>query len=538
MSNLLFQDPAQIHPADAIEDRALPSAASTGMPLFMTLAIAGCGLVAGGPVMAVAAGLVPGYLMLAKMKRVYRAHTFTRANPGCIAHLIDNRPDMVEWIEICGHKDVKEQLLLARRRGQPFTSVAKIALGELVPAKELPPQKLADHIRALREIEALEVQAETIDEPTASRDRIPNALTYLGDPGTPKPAGAVATKTAIAVPVQRGLLDRMVNVGGFLSSRLIVGASRSGKSQLASDAIATVRKKHPNATIYYVSAGCKPGEDSWYWNPVDHFAGYNFLDMRPEEIRGAYEHWLALLDGFDSFPYSLTEPKIFIVDELDSIMKKAGASESGKLFVDQLKGRMQSAASMGAKSGYVIWGISPVAGMASLDLTRDQASTFNPVFVAIAGRDWNQTAYINARSNGLAPRQLPQGFPDGTRVVGIGGEWEALPESPKLAKRQADRRNPFGGDPERTQGPDEDEDDGDFIGYADEMPETSGDPVADKILDFIKAKGDAGYTLRELQRGTKTRRLKPNAEQVKAAVDLLVQKGMARVENEWVFLPL
>jgi hypothetical protein len=259
--------------------------------------------------------------------------------------------------------------------------------------------------------------------------------------GVPATIGSPAsTPTAILAPDRPGLLSRIISIGGFLPSRLFVGASRSGKSQVASDAGALARQKYPNATIFYISAGYKPEEDDNYWRFANHVAGYAFKDMTPEQRRSAYEHWLKILDEFHGCAYSRENPKLLIADELDTIMTFAGDSESGKLVAKNLTDKLTFAGSVGAKDGFVVWAIAPVGDMGSLGLTRGKSSAFNPVYVARFGSGWNSATYKTAAPNGLAPRNLPTGFRDDDRIVGIGGEWELLPQTQQLALNGPDCR--------------------------------------------------------------------------------------------------
>jgi hypothetical protein len=253
---------------------------------------------------------------------------------------------------------------------------------------------------------------------------------------------AAPTQTAILPRVQAPLLTRITKVGGFLPSRLFIGASRTGKSQVASDALSQVRTEYPDASIYYLSAGFKEAEDGWYWAAANHVAGYALKDMKPEAVRGAYEHWASLIEAFrDNTDYSSTKPKVLVVDELDSIMAFAdGAGNSGKHVVTLLINTLTAASSTGAKDGFIMWALAPVGDCAGLGLTRGKVSAMNPVFVAFNGQEWNEATYKTAAANGLAPATRPQGFREGDRVIGIGGNWELLPPSPKLAQSINDCR--------------------------------------------------------------------------------------------------
>jgi hypothetical protein len=274
-----------------------------------------------------------------------------------------------------------------------------------------------------REVSPIEDQLQTIAQS-------PMPL-KMGGGGRPAPVEA---------PVIRPLLDRIINIDGFVPSRLGIGAARSGKSQLFSDAGTLLRSKYPAAQIYYVSAGYLESEDGHYWRFANEVAGYSFRDMSPDERTKAYQHWTEMLLSFDDAPYSMDNPKIFIVDELNSVMTFGEESKVGKNFVKALKDKLVLASSLGAKSGYVLWGIAPIGGMAGLNLTRDQASAFNPIYVGKFGSNWNATAYKNAAANGLAPGIPPTGFSENERIVGIGGEWESLPQTQNLAMKCDDFR--------------------------------------------------------------------------------------------------
>ena len=244
----------------------------------------------------------------------------------------------------------------------------------------------------------------------------------------------------VEAPVIRSLLERVINIDGFVPSRLGIGAARCGKSQLFSDAGTLLRSEYPNAQIYYISAGYLESEDGYYWRFANEVAGYSFKDMTPDQRTKAYQHWTEMLLSFDTANYSIENPKLFIVDELNSVMAFGDESKIGKNFIKSLKDKLVLASSLGAKSGYVLWGIAPIGGMAGLNLTRDQASAFNPIYVGKFGSNWNATAYKNAAANGLAPGLPPTGFSENERIVGIGGEWETLPQTQNLAMKCDDFR--------------------------------------------------------------------------------------------------
>jgi hypothetical protein len=241
----------------------------------------------------------------------------------------------------------------------------------------------------------------------------------------------------------RALVDRVISVNGFLAPRIMIGASRSGKSQLASDCISEVRNRYPDSTIYYLSAGFKVGEDDWYWRAADVVAGYKLKDCKPEEIDRAYTHWVNVLEAFrDNSDYSAEKPKVLIVDEANSIEEYSSQTLSGPQVKQLISNFLVASGSMGAKDGYIVWALAPVGDMAGLGVTRGKVSSLNPVFTGVVGANWNDLVHRTASTNGLAPKNKPEGFKEGQRVVAIGGRWEALPPTKKLALGLPDRSPP------------------------------------------------------------------------------------------------
>ena len=182
-------------------------------------------------------------------------------------------------------------------------------------------------------------------------------------------------------------------------------------------------------------------EDDHYWRFANEAAAYSFKDLSPEERVLAYKHWTEILNAFDQATYSATRPKVFIIDEINTIVRFGGASAIGKSFVKSMIDKLVLAASTGSKGGYVIWALAPIGGVAGLGLSRDEISAFNPLYVAKFGSNWNATTYQTAANNGIAPKILPSGFRENERIVGIGGEWESLPQSQFLSKQCVDFRS-------------------------------------------------------------------------------------------------
>ncbi|BAU16041.1 hypothetical protein LEP3755_66080 (plasmid) [Leptolyngbya sp. NIES-3755] len=227
--------------------------------------------------------------------------------------------------------------------------------------------------------------------------------------------------------------------GRFVISRLIVGATRTGKSQLASDAAGLLRLRFGDkVTLFYISAGYIEEEDGRYWKMCDRAIGFYFPEMSDAEKRLAYDDWAQLLDEFNAIPSSVDRPKLLIVDELNSVMRSALGlnSEKAMQVFNAIKDKLASISSMGAKRGLAMWGIAPTGAMGDMELTRGNVTAMNPIFVAQrpdCDPGWNDVVYLTAKTNGMAPGKRPSedvwdkaraiGI---ERVVGVGGQWLPL----------------------------------------------------------------------------------------------------------------
>ncbi|GAP99090.1 hypothetical protein [Leptolyngbya sp. NIES-2104] len=241
-------------------------------------------------------------------------------------------------------------------------------------------------------------------------------------------------------------IAEMMAAGKFIISRIIIGASRTGKSQLASDALGFVRLRFgQNVSIFYISAGFIPEEDGRYWSMCDRVSGFYFPELSDTQKRLAYGVWNDLLEEFTTMPSSVERPKILVIDELNSIMGTAVRLDSAiaTQFVNGVKGKLADISSMGSKRGLVIWALAPTGAMGDLGLTKANVTAMNPIFVAqvpTATPGWNETTYLTAKNNGLAPERKPDrdvldeceelGL---DRLIGVAGRWLPLMNSTKVA---------------------------------------------------------------------------------------------------------
>ncbi|MGG6269314.1 hypothetical protein [Leptolyngbya sp. AN03gr2] len=239
--------------------------------------------------------------------------------------------------------------------------------------------------------------------------------------------------------------------GRFVISRLIVGATRTGKSQLASDAAGLLRLRFGDKiTLFYISAGYIEEEDGRYWRMCDRVSGFYFPEMSDTEKRLAYDSWAQLLDEFNAVPASVDRPKLLIVDELNSVMRSALGLNSEKAIqvFNAIKDKLASISSMGAKRGLSMWGIAPTGAMADMELTRGNVTAMNPIFVAQrpdCDPGWNDVVYLTAKTNGMAPGKRPSedvwdkaraiGI---ERVVGVGGQWLLLMDTIEVCQQFSD----------------------------------------------------------------------------------------------------
>jgi hypothetical protein len=285
------------------------------------------------------------------------------------------------------------------------------------------------------------------DQPNDAASRPPKIVSAF-QPGAPEAQSPVAITCQTSRKVAN--IAEMMAAGKFVISRIIIGASRTGKSQLASDALGFVRLRFgQNVTIFYLSAGFIPEEDGRYWTMCDRVSGFYFPELSDTQKRFAYGVWNDLLEEFTKVPSSVERPKILVIDELNSVMGTAARLDSAiaTQFVKGVKGKLADISSMGSKRGLVIWALVPTGAMGDLGLTKANVTAMNPIFVAqvpTATPGWNETTYLTAKNNGLDPERKPDrdvldeceelGL---DRLIGVAGRWLPLIDSANVVTRFA-----------------------------------------------------------------------------------------------------
>lgn len=421
MSLALFQDPADLTEVEIIEDRALPIAESMGGKLSMVAALGLAGFIAGGPMVAGAAALVPAWLILESLGRGMRNHTFVRRNPGCVAHLIKSEPDMRIWLEELGETEVRRQLLTAMRHNQPLSRAAKNLAAELVPEAERPARTAREHLGKLRSA-AVDVQALPVNEQSL----------------TPE-----APQLAVELPqvaVESQVLRTVVESPGI--SWLIPGGQRCGKSYFAAAASRELAKQ--GWKIYHINLASYGNEDSYYWSHcirsvVGDLSTISSVEAATDLVYDAIE----VLEEFKA-----SENAILIADEITYTGSKYGRySAVMQEFLADLAGQISALTSTGMKRKRAVWALCPEMVAGALVGPAKAIKSLKLCYFAIApgqSVEWDgkpikfdaslheQLAYnfeVAMPTDAEAAGFRRAGEP---RIVFMNGVWHALGQLPKI----------------------------------------------------------------------------------------------------------
>lgn len=420
MSLALFQDPADLTEVEIIEDRALPIAESMGGKLSMVAALGLAGFIAGGPMVAGAAALVPAWLILESLGRGARNHTFVRRNPGCVAHLIKSEPDLRIWLEELGEAEVRRQLMTAMRHNQPLSRAAKNLAAELVPDCDRPAKTAREHLGKLRSA-AVEVQA----LPAAAVDSIETPQLAVESP---------------SVSVESQVLRTVVESPGI--SWLIPGGQRCGKSYFAAAASRELAKQ--GWKIYHINLASYGNEDSYYWS---HCARSVVGDL--STIASADEATDLVYDAIEVLEeFKNSENAILIADEITYTGSKYGRYASVmQEFLADLAGQISALTSTGMKRRRAIWALCPEMVAGALVGPAKAIKSLKLCYFAIApgqSVEWDgkpikfdaslheQLAYnfeVAMPTDAEAAGFRRAGEP---RIVFLNGAWHALGQLPKI----------------------------------------------------------------------------------------------------------
>lgn len=404
----------------------------TAVALFAGLGVASFA----SPIAGIAIGLLMVKRIFDKETQKQKAKDLIIKN-GLAAPFLEG-DDFHDFVEQAGRDAVYQELKFADTRGVELSDQA----WDVIEQYELKHDK-----PVLPQAEDTSNWAHYPPEPVQSRDPVNSSKIA---------ASSQQNMTQAQPPVAPHNVRKIMNIaemmaaGKFIISRIIIGASRTGKSQLASDALGFVRLRFgQNVTIFYISAGFIPEEDGRYWSMCDRVSGFYFPESSDTQKRLAYGVWNDLIEEFTKVPSSVEQPKILVIDELNSVMGTAARLDSpiATQFVNGVKGKLADISSMGSKRGLVIWALAPTGAMGDLGLTKANVTAMNPIFVAqvpTATPGWNETTYLTAKNNGLAPERKPDrdvldeceelGL---DRLIGVAGRWLPLMNSANVAARFA-----------------------------------------------------------------------------------------------------
>lgn len=389
------------------------------------------------------AGMAIGLLMI---KRIFDKETQKQKakdliiKNGLAAPFLEG-DDFHDFVEQAGRDAVYQELRFADARGVELSDRA----WDFIERYELDHQKSS--LPQIKDVSGWTPYPPDPDEPsevTNGSSRL--AATSQADTLKAQPSTPVLAQNSRKIMN----IAEMMAAGKFIISRIIIGASRTGKSQLASDALGFIRLRFgQNVTIFYISAGFIPEEDGRYWSMCDRVSGFYFPELSDAQKRLAYSVWNDLIDEFTKVPSSAERPKILVIDELNSVMGTAARLDSpiAIQFVNAVKGKLADISSMGSKRGLVVWAVAPTGAMGDLGMTKANVTAMNPIFVAQTPSGtpgWNETTYLTAKNNGLAPERKPDrdvldeceelGL---DRLIGVAGRWLPLMNSTNVAAKFA-----------------------------------------------------------------------------------------------------
>lgn len=216
-------------------------------------------------------------------------------------------------------------------------------------------------------------------------------------------------------------------------SMFFCGASRTCKSIIASQAATQLKSSLGDRCSLWVFSAKVDLKESGYWVAADRLAFHDFLNGSPDDKEAAFESWF---EGLQEFKQLDSPVNLLLVDELSligGIAVKSPKDSWAARFWREFTEFMLALSSAGASSNKAVWVISPTGQVGGLGLDRTVIGAFHPVFTAQlknASPGWNQTVYIGAKGNGLAPKSEPtqEEFRAASEhnaglIVGMNGGW-------------------------------------------------------------------------------------------------------------------
>lgn len=384
-------------------------------------------MVAGGPIVGGCLAALPVYVIMKRLSKTFKNSVYLNAFPGNYAHLIKSDRDMIQYIEIHGRDEVRNQLIHADKTGQRLTSCAKRTYAKLVDIK--PYKKVTDYLEAEQPAITASVPAKS---PTTA-----TATAQTATPAASQQTGQAQEETRIVT-----VLDTVVDTPGI--SRLMIGGQRTGKSYFAA-----VASREINTLIgwkiFHINLASVGDEDSYYWQHAYKSVCGDLASIRDEQV--AQDLIAAAIDAIHEFistPFSL-----LVLDEITFTGSKYGKWDTSgvlRLVAEQISALTSS----GAKRTRAIWALCPEIIASTMKDPTKSIKSLKLVYFAVTPTmaiDWQgqKFTFDTELHTQVAANFDKVGLPTDEqislcrrnnlpRIVHVAGEWwplEALPEIPK-----------------------------------------------------------------------------------------------------------
>ena len=195
-----------------------------------------------------------------------------------------------------------------------------------------------------------------IQTPQTDTQPIAVAPTYASQPST---QAAAPSMSHITSPVWNPAED----LGQNPQSALIVGVPGSGKGMLVSNAIRTLKAKHPDLKIFVIDPKASPKERGYWEGISDVYRAFSLKDCDdPDE--GA-EWLLACMSEFRRLP----GPKLCIFDELMTASTELGLANKDLKALQRLKKFVVGLIGQGDSEGEWLWAMTQSPQVADMGMS-------------------------------------------------------------------------------------------------------------------------------------------------------------------------
>lgn len=310
------------------------------------------GLVLGAiasPLTGVLAGTLILYCSFRKTHFVNSAESAIR-DYGCVAAFLEGN-DLKDYVQQVGLQECVNQIHWAIDRGHNPSS----------DAQSLMPKQSLTAIPATQRVTAL------VGSATSAVSRLRGVITSP-IPQSPKPNDLIGAMS-----------DRIRN-------HLIIGVQGSGKGLAVSNALESIKAKHPDTTIFYIDPKGDEKETGYFTGRVDILKRTKALEQKPSAV---VEWFKAAIKEFQMTPGQ----KLLILDEatyLSSLMKSAG---EGSWF----KSVIMSLVSVGDSQGWNIWIVALNPNTEDIGVNGGVRSQFMPLVLITAESLITYTALIGTK---------------------------------------------------------------------------------------------------------------------------------------------